>query len=104
LERILAPVRKALRLLDLPTYTLDNKNYWISYLGNWALLKGRANGAESDAASDITLPTLPLELQTSSIHGLVEEDLDEKVVRLVVETNILDPDVAGAVNGHAKSG
>ena len=99
------PFEKALRLLDLPTYAWDDKNYWIPYSGNWSLLKGRASGTESNsAASEPALSALPPELQTSSIHGVLEKHLDEQVVKLVVETNILDPQIAGAVNGHAING
>jgi len=31
---------RGLRLLDLPTYAWNYKNYWIQYNGDWALTKG----------------------------------------------------------------
>ena len=94
------PFESALRLLDLPTYVWNNKNYWIPYLGHWALTKGNQNAIRPDS-SDHLPSNLSPELRTSSIHSLVEETYDKQIARLVVETNILDSNVVEAVNGHA---
>jgi monodictyphenone polyketide synthase len=94
------PYDKALRLLDLPTYAWNDRNYWIPYKGDWTLTKGNISVSQTDSAEK-TSPKLPPDLRTSSIHGLIEEAFDDHSVKLVVESNILDPDILPAVNGHA---
>jgi monodictyphenone polyketide synthase len=97
------PYEKSLRLLDLPTYAWNNKNYWIPYKGDWALTKGNISASQT-VCSQNTSPELPPDLQMSSIHGIVEEIFDDHSVKLVVESNILDEDLLAAVNGHAMNG
>ena len=97
------PYEKALRLLDLPTYAWNDKNYWIPYKGDWTLTKGNMSASQTVCVENIS-PELPPDLQTSSIHGIVEEVFDGHSIKLVVESNILDPDLLGAVNGHAMNG
>ena len=97
------PFEGALKLLDLPSYAWNNKNFWIPYLGDWSLIKGGQHMVQPKELEDPT-PKLPPELRTSSIHGLVEEQYEEESAKLVVETNILDPNILEAVNGHAMNG
>ena len=97
------PFERALKLLDLPTYAWNNKNFWLPYSGDWALTKGNQHFVQSKDIEEPT-PKLPFELQTSSIHGLIEETYDEQSAKLVVETNIRDPNMLEAVNGHAMNG
>ena len=97
------PFEGALKILDLPSYAWNNKNFWIPYLGDWAMIKGNQHVVQPAEIEDPT-PKLPPELQTSSIHGLVEETYDEQSAKLVVETDILDPNILEAVNGHAMNG
>jgi monodictyphenone polyketide synthase len=97
------PYEKALRLLDLPTYAWNDRNYWIPYKGDWTLTKGNMSASQTVSAEKIS-PKLPPDLQVSSIHGIVEEVFDDHSVKLVVESNILDPDILAAVSGHAMNG
>jgi monodictyphenone polyketide synthase len=97
------PYEKALRLLDLPTYAWDDRNYWIPYKGDWTLTK--ANMSASHTVSTEKAPLkFPPDLKTSSIHSIVEEVFDDHSVKLVVASNILDPDILAAVTGHAING
>ena len=97
------PFVRSLQLLDLPLYAWNNKNYWIPYVGDWALTKGNLHAMQPKEIEDLT-PKLPPELQTSSIHGIVEETYNEQSAKLIVETDILDPNILEAVNGHAMNG
>jgi monodictyphenone polyketide synthase len=97
------PYEKALRLLDLPTYAWNDRNYWIPYKGDWTLTKGRMSASQTVPAKKAS-PRLPPDLQTSSIHRIIEEVFGDHSVKLVVESNILDPDIQVAVNGHAING
>ena len=96
------PYEKALTLLELPTYAWNNKNFWIQYDGDWSLVKNRKD-AKPIQSVDPT-PKLPPGLQCSSIHGIVEEIHNDQSTKLVVETNIRDPSMLVAVDGHAMNG
>jgi acyl transferase domain-containing protein len=97
------PYEKALRLLDLPTYAWNDRNYWIPYKGDWTLTKGSMSASHT-ISTEKTSPKLSPDLKTSSIHGIVEEVFDDHSVKLVVASNILDPDILAAVTGHAMNG
>lgn len=97
------PYEKDLKLLDLPTYAWNNKNHWIQYEGDWSLIKNNRPVDKPEEIKDLT-PKLPPQLQTCSIHGLVEETYDEQLIKLVVETNIRDPKFVEVVHGHAMNG
>ena len=101
------PYQGALKLLDLPTYAWNNKNFWIPYTGDWALVKGNQQVLQPEEMKSPALklpPKLAPKLQTNSIHGLVEETYDEQSAKLTVETNIHDPKYLEVVNGHAMNG
>ena len=97
------PYEKALKLLDLPTYAWTNKNFWIQYTGDWSLVKGNQQIAQPEETMDLP-PKLPPGLQTSSIHGIVEESYSDHSAKLVVETDIRDPSMLEAVDGRAMNG
>ena len=97
------PFESALKLLDLPTYAWNNKNFWINYTGDWSLVKGRHDVAQPKEWRDPT-PKLAPYLQTNSIHGLVEESYDGESMKIVVETNIRDQKYLEVVQGHAMNG
>lgn len=95
------PFERALKLLDLPTYAWNNKKFWIQYEGDWALLKGNYHVVQPNGVEDAQPQLLPVELQTNSIHGIFEENHNERCSKLVVETDIRDSKMLEAVNGHA---
>jgi len=97
------PYGKSLRLLDLPTYAWNDRNYWIPYKGDWTLTKGNMSASQA-VCTQKTSPELPPDLQMSSIHGIVEEIFDDHSVKLVVESDILASDLLAAVKGHAMNG
>lgn len=91
------PFEQALRLVDVPTYAWNNKNYWIQYQGDWNLTKGRS-GPEI-----ISGPTAQAN-HSSSIHRILSEHYSGTKAQVSAETSITDPSLQGVVDGHAMNG
>ena len=83
-------------VLDLPSYTFENKNYWLEYTNNWCLTKGEVTGAPPGKSRD-------RRLSTSSVQKLIKEDYGDKI-RLVAESYLSDPDLNDAISGHMVNG
>ncbi|KAI1174098.1 beta-ketoacyl synthase [Nemania sp. FL0916] len=83
------------RVLPLPTYSWDLKNYWIPYVHDWSLRKGdpplRANSRE-------------LMIESTTIHRIVEEVELDSGIRIVVEADIARADLSRLVQGHEVDG
>ena len=85
------------KLLRLPTYKWDNKNYWIDYKNNWALTKGDAGlAAEQEAAKP--------QFAAASVHRIVEQDLAGDKPSIVTESDLSDPLLKEAIDGHEVNG
>lgn len=90
----------SVRLLDLPSYSYDDKNYWIQYEGDWCLNKGRAPAGALPAPEAAPKATL----STTSIHTVVKEVINDKMATVVTETDISRPDIRPLVTGHVVNG
>ncbi|KAI0184872.1 hypothetical protein EV127DRAFT_503982 [Xylaria flabelliformis] len=90
------PFEKGLRLVHLPTYAWNNKNYWIQYRGDWNLTKGQS----------LPEPALPVisGFRTSSIHRLYSENYDSLTAQVLGESNMTDPSLKDVIEGHAMNG
>ncbi|KAL9105864.1 MAG: hypothetical protein Q9227_009027 [Pyrenula ochraceoflavens] len=80
--------KSAQKVVDLPTYHWDLKNYWIQYVHDWSLRKG-----------DPFQALLP-RLESSTVHRVVKEDFDHIAGALIVESDLNRPDMHGVVQGH----
>jgi monodictyphenone polyketide synthase len=96
---------RALRLLDLPTYSWNDKNYWIQYNGDWALTKGNTfyDAEKGIAAAQITPPRVS-DLSTSTVHQVIEEQFDGTYGRVVIQSDLMQPDFLAAAHGHQMNG
>lgn len=86
----------SLTVLALPSYTFENKNYWLEYTNNWCLNKGEI----------IEPPTKKFNgrhLSTSSVQTLTKEDYGETIT-LVAESDLSDRDLNDAMSGHLVNG
>ena len=90
------PFEKSLRLLNLPTYAWNNKNYWIQYNGDWNLTK--------DNNTKTALPTVISSLKTSSVQHIVEEEFTKTTARVIMRSNVMHLDFLDAANGHKMNG
>ena len=85
------------RLLDLPTYAFDEKNYWIEYKNDWLLTKG--------AIQESPTPAMESGPATTTVQKLISQELnkDGKVVA-VFETDLATPEMHAAITGHIING
>lgn len=91
------PFEPALRLVDVPTYAWNNKNYWIQYRGDWNLTKGRSEIGP--------MPSSSVQANhSSSIHRIVSENYSATKAQVSAETSITDASLQGVVDGHAMNG
>ncbi|KAB8304586.1 hypothetical protein EYC80_003965 [Monilinia laxa] len=98
------PFEQGLRLLDLPTYAWNDKNYWIQYNGDWALTKGNTfYDAEKAAAKTIQASPVAKSvstLRTSTVQSIIEETFSGSTGRVVMQSDLMQPDFLAAAWGH----
>lgn len=89
----------SLRVLSLPTYSWDLKDYWMTYVHNWSLRKG-----EPPLVIERIIERGGPMLESSTIHRTVEERETAGGVHLIVESDITRPDMSPLVQGHEIDG
>ncbi|KEZ40717.1 Conidial yellow pigment biosynthesis polyketide synthase [Scedosporium apiospermum] len=89
----------SVRLLDLPAYSFDEKNYWIQYTGDWCLTKNRV-GTKPAALLEAPKP----KISTSAVHKVTKEEIKGDVCIIETETNLSRDDIRPAVTGHVVNG
>ena len=115
------PFESAKKVVDLPTYGWDLKEYWIPYEGDWCLHRHKiecncANPGKELQTADYKVPTetstkRPSKLDatkeaypeikaTTTVHRVVEEKTEPLGATLIVETDISRKDVNGIAQGH----
>lgn len=82
------------KVITLPAYSWDLKEYWIQYVNDWSLRKGDPPLATSNISS----------LESTTIHRVVEETGDSHKTRIVVEADIARNDLSPLVQGHEVDG
>jgi monodictyphenone polyketide synthase len=98
------PFERRLRLLDLPTYTWNDKNYWLQYNGDWCLTKGNTfYDAEKEAERAKSAPkTLPVSgIQTTTVQQIIEESFSGFAGTVVMQSDLMQPDLLTAAHGHS---
>lgn len=83
-------------VLSLPSYTFENKNYWLEYTNNWCLTKGEVVEAP-------TKKSIHRHLSTSSVQKLTTQDYGDNIT-LVAESDLTDPDLNDTMSGHLVNG
>ncbi|KAF2178414.1 putative polyketide synthase [Zopfia rhizophila CBS 207.26] len=97
------PFERRLRLLDLPTYAWNDKNYWLQYNGDWCLTKGNTfYDAEKEAARAKTAQKTPLAsgIQTSTVQQIIEEAFNGSACTVAMQSDLMQPDFLAAAHGH----
>jgi monodictyphenone polyketide synthase len=99
------PFESQLRLLDLPTYAWNDKKYWIQYNGDWALTKGNNfYDAEKSPAKAQAALTLTSSIKSSTVHQIIEETIEGSSGRIVMQSDLMQPDFLAAAHGHNMNG
>ena len=86
------------RMLDLPAYAFDNKNYWIQYTGDWNLTKGQIQGLAA-----IPAPEKP-KISTTSVQKVLSEVVEDGKATIVIESDVSRPDLYATISGHVVNG
>ncbi|OTA99700.1 hypothetical protein M426DRAFT_16165 [Hypoxylon sp. CI-4A] len=96
------PFERALRLLDLPTYNWNNKNYWIQYNGDWMIKKDKMCSEDDKKPALVTIGAG----LTSSVQHLIEESMDEStgLTKVTMQSNLMQKEFLDAANGHIMNG
>jgi acyl transferase domain-containing protein len=90
----------ALQLLVLPTYSFDDKTYWLQYTNNWTLTKGDAPVAPQQAAIQNVTP----KLHTTTVQRIVSEEFKGQKGTVLIESDLSEPKLNAAVSGHMVNG
>ncbi|KAI1133382.1 polyketide synthase [Nemania abortiva] len=89
------------RLLDLPSYSFDLKNYWLQYTGDWCITKNR--GAASLSPKAIEAPPKP-KLSTTTVQKITKEEVNGDIVILETETEMTEENMRKICSGHLVNG
>lgn len=95
----------AQELLTLPTYSFDNKRYWLDYHNNWTLTKGEAPQAkeiivEKEVAVPAPAVEAPKKRLSTSCQKVMEEEFSSNHARVVVRSSLADEKLYPVVCGH----
>ncbi|KAL3448058.1 melanin synthase [Aspergillus insuetus] len=91
------------RLLTLPAYAFDNKNYWIDYRNDWTLRKGEPAAVELSRKKEIEATPVAKHL-SHSVHRVVSESYDGDSPVVVFESDLSAPQIHAAISGHRVNG
>ncbi|GAB1313853.1 hypothetical protein MFIFM68171_04063 [Madurella fahalii] len=89
----------SVRLLELPSYSFDEKNYWLQYTGDWCLTKNRIPAAGTKAIE----PAKP-KLSTTTVQKLIREEVKGDVAIVEIESELCQEQLRNAVTGHLVNG
>ncbi|KAK8064116.1 ketoacyl-synt-domain-containing protein [Apiospora saccharicola] len=102
------PFEAGLRLLDLPTYAWNYKEYWIGYKGDWALTKGNtyydAQKEKELTAAVKTAATISDLRTTSTVQRIVEESFEGVAGTVVMQSDLMEKHLLAAAHGHKMNG
>ncbi|KAF4548432.1 Polyketide synthase CTB1-like protein [Elsinoe fawcettii] len=79
----------AQRVLQIPAYSWEYKDYWMQYVNDWSLRKG-----------DPPLRIVSGGLESSSIQKVVKDELSKDGGELIIESDLIRPDLHPMVQGH----
>ncbi|TKX25774.1 polyketide synthase [Elsinoe australis] len=79
----------AQQVLQIPAYSWEYKEYWKQYVNDWSLRKG-----------DAPLRIVTGGLDSSSIQKVIKDELANDGGELIVESDLVRPDLHPMVQGH----
>lgn len=96
------PYESSLRLVDLPRYAFDLKNYWIQYEGDWALRKGDPTPAQPKSNVDNKTDEPPF--STTGLHRVESVVDNADMTTVTFATDASEPKLNKALRGHLVNG
>lgn len=95
------PFASQVRLLDLPTYAWDEKNYWMQYNGDWCLTKGNTfYQQKQEALESVTTSAKQYESLSSLVQKIITVEVDDHSGTVVMQSNLMEKDFLAAAHGH----
>ena len=92
--------KDAHKVLKLPSYQWDNKNYWIQYNNDFCLTKG---DDKSVPVLNKPEPAIP-GLSTASVQRVVEQNLSIEISTITIESDLNHPSLLPVCQGHLVNG
>ncbi|GAM39989.1 hypothetical protein TCE0_034f11986 [Talaromyces pinophilus] len=86
------------RLLHLPSYAFDEKNYWIEYKNDWLLQKGK------DVVENKQASRIPYGPATTTVQTLITEEVKDGKIFVVFESDLSEPKLNALIAGHSLNG
>ncbi|KAB5518102.1 conidial yellow pigment biosynthesis polyketide synthase [Coniochaeta sp. 2T2.1] len=90
---------KSVRLLDLPSYSFDEKDYWLQYEGDWCLTKNRVASAMLK-----TIESSKPKLSTTTVQNIIREEVKGDVAIVEIESDLFQEQLRNVVSGHLVNG
>jgi len=97
----------AQELYTLPTYSFDNKKYWLDYTNNWTLTKGEAPKVkevivEKEVAGAAAAPAveMPAKRLSTSCQRVISEEFNGNIGKVVIQSSLADSKLYPVVCGH----
>ncbi|RHZ44133.1 type I polyketide synthase [Aspergillus thermomutatus] len=91
------------RLLTLPSYAFDLKNYWIEYRNDWCLTKGEPVISSTDKQPSPNL-SAPKKHFTLTVQEILEERIEDDAITLLAQSDISHPKLRNLILGHVVNG
>lgn len=88
------------RVLELPRYCWDLKNYWIDYRNDFCLLKGENPDGSSRSSSKIP----QFKYISPAVQKVIEEIHGTEKSTIIAESDIFDPRLLPVLQGHLVNG
>ncbi|KAF1852234.1 uncharacterized protein K460DRAFT_374054 [Cucurbitaria berberidis CBS 394.84] len=95
--------RKSLRLIDLPTYAFDLKNYWLQYEGTWALEKNHHKCPQPREVAPQPL-SVPSTFSTTCLQQVESESFKNGTVSVKFVSELKKPGIYDLIQGHFVNG
>lgn len=86
------------QLLNLPSYSFDDKNYWIDYVNDWCLTKTEPHITNVIEESK-PMPPKP-KFSTSTVHRVMDEEFEDGAGKVIIQSDLSDPIFRALVSGH----
>ncbi|KAF2155209.1 polyketide synthase [Myriangium duriaei CBS 260.36] len=93
----------AQEMLTLPTYSFDDKRYWLDYHNNWTLTKGEEK-VETTAKEVKMIEAAPMPISykklSDSCQKVLEEEFSANAGRVLIQSDVCEPHLRKVTMGH----
>ncbi|KGQ04250.1 Conidial yellow pigment biosynthesis polyketide synthase [Beauveria bassiana D1-5] len=91
------------QVIQLPQYSWDLKNYWITYKNDWLLTKGECCSVKPQASQG-TASTNAVRHLSPAVQRVLEESHTAAQSSLLAESDLFDNRLLPVLNGHKVNG